>query len=375
MIYLDYSAHTPVDERILEYFCGVERGCAGNANARHAAGRYSDAILSEAVGEIADLTRALPEEVIPLSGASEANNLAIKGIARMQRHYGRHVISTPLEHSSVSGPLAFLQEQGWEVELVRMGRDGRVDLELLREDTILVTVCAVDSELGTVQPIAGIKEMLKKSPQCLLHVDATQAMGKIPFTFENADTMSFSAHKFYGLLGSGVLLRRKDLVLEPLIHGGSSTTPYRSGTPAVALTASTARALRFACERLDDSWRTVKERNGQLRAELARRGGVVINSPDDAIPHILNLSVEGIRGAVFRDALDRRGVCVSVKSACSVENTPSRAVMAISGNRSRALNAWRISLSHLTLESEIQDFLVAFDEAREELSGQGEAHV
>ena len=247
MIYLDYSANTPVDEAVLQRFCEVERNCPGNANSRHAAGTAAKAAIDAATQSIARSLNVQPAEIIYTSGASEANNFAIKSIARLERHHGRHIISTPLEHSSVSGSLTALQEQGYEIDLVDIRQDGTVDLahlkELLRPDTILVAVPAVDSELGMVQPVAEIAEMLKAFPHCHFHVDATQAVGKLPVSFEGIDTMSLTAHKFYGLNGIGVLVKRRGLALEPLIHGGESTTIYRSGTPTVALACSLALAL------------------------------------------------------------------------------------------------------------------------------------
>ncbi|MFR9066834.1 MAG: aminotransferase class V-fold PLP-dependent enzyme [Faecalibacterium prausnitzii] len=164
------------------------------------------------------------------------------------------MLSTPLEHSSVSGSLEALQKQGYEVELLDILPDGTVDLadlkQRLRPDTVLVAVTAVDSELGVVQPIAEIAELLKAYPNCHFHVDATQAVGKIPVQFEGMDTMSLTAHKFYGLNGIGVLVKRLGLALPPLIHGGESTTPYRSGTPTVALACSLALALEKATAEL-----------------------------------------------------------------------------------------------------------------------------
>ena len=235
MIYLDYSANTPVDARVLEQFCAVERRCIGNANSHHQAGSAAKAEIDAATIKIASLLGVQPAEIIYTSGASEANNFALKGLARLSRHAGRHIISTPLEHSSVSGTLTALQEQGYEIDLLDVKQDGTVDLEhlkdLLRPDTICVAITLVDSELGVVQPVQEIAAILKAYPHCHLHVDATQAVGKIPVSFEGVDTMSLTAHKFYGLNGIGLLIKRRNLALEPLIHGGESTTIYRSGTP------------------------------------------------------------------------------------------------------------------------------------------------
>ena len=364
MIYLDYSANTPVDARVLEQFCAVERRCIGNANSHHQAGSAAKAEIDAATIKIASLLGVQPAEIIYTSGASEANNFALKGLARLSRHAGRHIISTPLEHSSVSGTLTALQEQGYEIDLLDVKQDGTVDLEhlkdLLRPDTICVAITLVDSELG-VQPVQEIAAILKAYPHCHLHVDATQAVGKIPVSFEGVDTMSLTAHKFYGLNGIGLLIKRRNLALEPLIHGGESTTIYRSGTPTVALASSLACALELAVENLPERSASVQKRNAELRAALCQHPEVRINSPENAIPHILNLSVQNVKGTVFQRELDAHGVCVSVKSACSSDGMPSKAVFAVSRDRRNALSSWRISLSHLTTEQEITDFMQAFD--------------
>ena len=372
MIYLDYSANTPVDARVLEQFCAVERRCIGNANSHHQAGSAAKAEIDAATIKIASLLGVQPAEIIYTSGASEANNFALKGLARLSRHTGRHIISTPLEHSSVSGTLTALQEQGYEIDLLDVKQDGTVDLEhlkdLLRPDTICVAITLVDSELGVVQPVQEIAAILKAYPHCHLHVDATQAVGKIPVSFEGVDTMSLTAHKFYGLNGIGLLIKRRNLALEPLIHGGESTTIYRSGTPTVALASSLACALDFAVTDLPGRVDHVAKLNAELRAALSTYPLVRINSPEHAIPHVLNLSVRNVKGTVFQRELDAKGVCVSVKSACSSDGLPSRAVFAVSRDRRNALSSWRISLSHLTTEDEIKAFLQAFDVCYRELT-------
>ena len=372
MIYLDYSANTPVDARVLEQFCAVERRCIGNANSHHQAGSAAKAEIDAATIKIASLLGVQPAEIIYTSGASEANNFALKGLARLSRYAGRHIISTPLEHSSVSGTLTALQEQGYEIDLLDVKQDGTVDLEhlkdLLRPDTICVAVTLVDSELGVVQPVQEIAAILEAYPHCHLHVDATQAVGKIPVSFEGVDTMSLTAHKFYGLNGIGLLIKRRNLALEPLIHGGESTTIYRSGTPTVALASSLACALDLAVIDLPGRVDHVAKLNAELRAALSTYPLVRINSPEHAIPHVLNLSVRNVKGTVFQRELDAKGVCVSVKSACSSDGLPSRAVFAVSRDRRNALSSWRISLSHLTTEDEIKAFLQAFDVCYRELT-------
>ena len=239
--------------------------------------------------------------------------------------------------------------------------------ELLRPDTVLVAICAVDSELGTIQPVNEIAALLADHPNCRLHVDATQAIGRIPVNFAGIDTLSFAPHKFGGICGSGVLLKRIRMPLEPQMNGGASTTLYRSGTPALGLAASSALALQLACDERESRCAVVQRHSARLRKALAAYPAVHINSPEHAVPHILNLSVKNVKGTVFQRALSEKGVCVSVKSACSADGLPSRAVFAVSRDRRNALSSWRISLSHLTTDAEIDEFLSVFDACYHEL--------
>ena len=365
MIYLDYSANTPVDPRVLEVYCRTEQNFIGNPNSTHRAGQAARQETDRVTGLIAAQLGVLPEEIIYTSGATEANNLALKGAARAARHVGRHIISTPLEHSSVGATLTALQQQGYEIDLLDIGRDGRVDLdqlrELMRDDTILVAVCAVDSELGTIQPIREIAGIVKPYPGCRLHVDATQAVGKTDFWLDGVDTMSFTAHKFYGPNGIGALYKRRGLVIEPQISGGASTTIYRSGTPTLGLAVSLDAALTKALAGQDARNAQVQRLHDRLLAGLQQYSLVRVNSPAHAVPHIINVSVTGVKGTRFQQALSDQGICVSVKSACSSDGLPSKAVFAVSRDRRNALSSWRISISHLTTDAEIDGFLQAFD--------------
>ena len=365
-IYLDYAADTPPDERVVSVYLETAKSCFANPNSTHQCGISAKKTVQQSLSEIAELLHIGKEEIVLTSGASEANNLAVKGIAFANRRRGKHIISTFLEHSSVSGALTFLQEQGWEIDLVNIKPDGTVDLDhlksLLRQDTILCAVCAVDSELGTVQPVREIAEILQDYPNCRLHIDATQAIGKTQIDLSCADTASFAPHKFFGLKGSGVLYKKQGVVLEPLIHGGASTTIYRSGTPDAPAAAALSAALRYAVSEFDERLHKVQALNQKLRNHFARHDRIRMNSPKKAVPQILNLSVSSIKGEEMRRRLDEKDVCVSVKSACSVPNTPSRAVMAISHDRKNALSSWRISLSHLTTESEIAAFTGILDQ-------------
>lgn len=310
-------------------------------------------------------------EIVYTSGSSESNNLAIKGVAQTYKENGKHIISTFLEHSSVSSPLSYLKEQGYEIDIVGITSDGKVDLEelkrLIRDDTILVSVCYIDSEVGNIQPIQEIAELVSKYPKCFLHVDATQAIGKTEVDFNGVDLISFSPHKFYGLNGFGGLIKKKDIVLEPLINGGTSTTIYRSGTPVVGQICALEKALELAFDNFKERYNYVTNLNEKLRNKLLKYDNVKINTVSKNNPYILNISVNGIKAVEFKKKLEEYGVCVSIKSACTVTITPSRIVMAMTHDRKRAFASWRISLSHLVLEEDIEKFLNIFDKCYNEL--------
>ncbi|MCD8382647.1 MAG: cysteine desulfurase [Clostridiales bacterium] len=371
MIYLDYAANTPADPAVLAAFCETEARFPANPNARHPMGRAARAELARITGSVAALLDVGPGDVIYTSGASESNNLAVKGLVQANPSGGRHILTTPLEHPSVRGALTWLEGQGYQVEELPLCPDGKVDLaqlpDLVREDTVLATVCAVDSETGVVQPIREMGELLRQFPGCRFHVDAVQAVGKLDLSFAGADTVSIAPHKFYGLNGSGLLLKRGCVPLAPQIHGGASATEARSGTPALALAAATETALSLALSHREERLGRVAALNTRLREALSRRPQVRINSPADASPYILNLSVRGVLGTVLQREMGKRGVCVSVRSACARNGEPSGAVMALTGDQRNALSSWRVSLSHLTTEAELDGFLQALDDCCREL--------
>jgi len=372
MIYLDYAANTPVDKRVLEEYCKTNLLYFGNPNANHQAGFSALNQIEKASEQLRGILHCGPMEVLYTSGASEANNLAIKGAARAYRENGRHIISTCLEHSSVSGALTWLQQTGCEIDLVDIKKDGTVDLqhlkELLRKDTVLVSIGYVDSELGVCQPIREIGEIVRDYPQCIFHTDATQAVGKIKVDTENIDLMTFTPHKFFGLNGMGVLLRKENVVLEPLVHGGKSSSIYRSGTPVPAWAVSIAEALKISYNDLDNNFEKVRRIRHDLQTALQKYPLVHINSTEKSLPHFLNVSVKEIKAEVFQSMLNEKGIYVSTKSACSVPNTPSRAVYAVTGDRKLARCSWRISVSHLTGEDEVKEFLAVFDRCYHELT-------
>ncbi|MGD9568926.1 MAG: cysteine desulfurase family protein [Sedimentibacter sp.] len=365
MIYLDYAANTPAHEQVINTFNETSKLFIANPNSTHKLGRMAAERLKESTIKIASLLGVLENEVIFTSGASESNNMAIKGSAYHNKRYGKHIITTFLEHSSVNGAVAYLQNNGYEVDYVEITPDGLIDLEslksMIRDDTVLVSICYVDSEVGLTQRIDEIGKIIKNYPHCVFHVDATQAVGKIPVNFQYADLITFAPHKFYGLNGCGVLIKKENVMLEPLIHGGISTTAFRSGTPALGMIAATEKALELAFLNLNDKYNYVKSINEILMKELIKYPNVKINSNENSIPFILNISISKVNTEQFKLELESYDIYVSTKSACCAPNTASRPVYAMTKDRKRALSTLRISLSHLTTREEINMFLEAFD--------------
>lgn len=370
MVYLDYSATTPVDKRVLETFDKASLEFIGNPNSLHKLGVKSKELIDSSTEAIKKILNLKNSEVIYTSGSSEANNLAIKGICEKYQNRGKHIITTPFEHSSIYGPLNYLSELGYEVDFVNLDSDGRVDLNDLRskltDDTILVSVVAVNSEIGILQPINEIKEIVKEHPKCFFHVDATQAIGKIKLDISDIDLVSFSAHKFFGIKGIGCLIKKDGISLNSQIHGGKSTTNYRSGTPTVALIASLAKALRLAYETIDKDYNHVLELNKYLKEKLQSYSEVRINSNDYSIPHILNFSVLGVKPETMLHALEEDEVYISTQSACST-GVSSKAVLALTNDEKRANSSIRVSISKITTKEEIDKFIEVFDKCYKHL--------
>lgn len=295
MIYLDYSATTKVDEEVLDTYCKVARDYIGNPNSLHKLGIQANELIEASTKKIAEILNVNPKDIIYTSGSSEANNLAVKGICQKYQNRGKHAITTELEHSSVIAPLNYLQNQGFEVDFVKLDENGVVDLEDLkkkmRDDTILVSIAAVNSEVGVAQPIEEIAKIVKDYPKCYFHSDVTQSIGKQKINFENIDLASFSAQKFFGMKGVGCLIKKDSIVIDPLIHGGKSTTIYRSGTPATPLIASLAKALRLAYDDFEKKQKQVQEIHDYTIEKLSKLD-IFINSNSHCIPNIINVSLK-----------------------------------------------------------------------------------
>lgn len=370
MIYLDYSATTPVDKSVLDTFVKVSTDFIGNPNSLHKLGVNAKNLIDQATEQIASILKIKTSEIIYTSGASESNNMALKGIALKYKNRGNHIITTPLEHSSIYGPLNYLSENGFEIDFVSVDEFGRVDLDdlkrLIRDTTILVSVSAVNSELGIKQPLEEISMIIKEYPKCFFHVDMTQAIGKIPVSLENVDLVSFSAHKFYGIKGIGCLIKKENISIEPLVHGGKSTTVYRSGTPTVSLIASMSKALRLAYSDINDNLLKIENNNKYLQEKLSNYDMVKINSNEYSVPHILNISVLGVKPETMLHALEEFDIYISTQSACATGEA-SKAVLAVTKSEERAKSSIRISLSYLTTKEELDNFLEAFDKCYQRL--------
>ncbi len=365
MIYLDYSATTPVDKKVLEVFNKVCLDYPGNSNSLHKLGIKSKELEDYATNRIAKLLKVKAKEIIYTSGASESNNTAIKGICLKYQNRGKHIITTYLEHSSVIGPLNYLTKLGFEVDFVKINDDGLVNLDhlkqLIRDDTILVSICAVDSEIGLRQNINDIAKIVKDHPKCFFHVDCTQAIGKINIDFSNIDLASISAHKFYGIKGIGLLIKKENIIIDPLIHGGKSTTPFRSGTPPLPLIVSMLKALELIIPHLDDNYNYITKLNHIIQKKLKTYPNVHINSTINSIPHTINFSLKDIKPETFIHALEEEDIYISTKSACSKSDSMSNAVYALTKDRDLSYQTLRISLSYLTTIEEVNKFLEVFD--------------
>ena len=375
MIYLDYSATTPTSDEVLDTFVKVSKNFIGNPNSLHKLGTSSRELIDASTKQIADILGVNPKEIIYTSGASESNNMAIKGICLQYQNRGKHIITTNFEHSSIYGPISYLQTLGFEVDFVKTDENGIVDLDnlkdLLRDDTILVSVTAVNSEIGIIEPIEEIGKLLKDYPKCFFHCDITQIVGKKEIDLENVDLASFSAHKIFGIKGIGCLIKKEKINLVPLLHGGKSTTIYRSGTPQVALIASLAKALRLAYVDIDKHYEYVSKLNNKIKSSLVDYSNIHINSNDKCLPYILNLSVIGIKPETMLHALEENDIYISTQTACSSGGDYSKAVYSLTGDKDIASSSVRISISYVTREEEIDIFIDEFIKAVERLTLRG----
>lgn len=373
MIYLDYSATTPIGFEVLDTYNKTSKDFFGNPNSLHELGVKSKNLMNSATKQIAEILNINEREITYTSGATMSNNLAILGAAMHNHKKGHHIIVSKLEHPSIYAICDHLESLGFEISYVNNDEEGLIDFEdlkrLIREDTILVSICAVNSELGIRQPLKMIRQIIKKeNPNTIFHSDMTQAIGKVSISMHDVDLATFAAHKIYGPKGIGVLYKSNNVAISPVLFGSGHTNMLNPGTPAVPLIVALSKAVRLATTDIEKRERFIERLNLKIVDALKKYNGVMINKTKYSIPHILNISLRNIKAETFLHALEEFEVYVSSNTACS-SATLSTAVMAVYNDKVRASSTLRISLSHLTTTDEVNKFISYFDGIYRKLSG------
>jgi cysteine desulfurase len=363
-IYLDCHATTPVDERVLEAMLPYFRESFGNpASVGHFYGWEAEAAVKLAREAIADVIKATPEEIVFTSGATEANNLALKGVAEAYHQKGRHIITVQTEHSAVLDPCAYLQSLGFEITYLPVKADGLIDLQeiekAIRPDTILVSVMAANNEIGVLQPIAKIGQICRDH-QVLFHSDAAQAIGKIHLDVDamQIDLMSLTAHKIYGAKGIGALyVRRRNprVSIAPQLHGGGHERGMRSGTLYTPQIVGFAKALEIAIASQSEEQQKTLALREHLWQRLKECDRLMLNGhPTQRLAGNLNVSFEGINGQALMLALQPI-VAVSSGSACtSAKTAPSHVLMALGHSKELAYASIRFGIGRFNTFDEIE---------------------
>ncbi|AFN78631.1 IscS subfamily cysteine desulfurase [Stutzerimonas nitrititolerans] len=362
-IYLDYSATTPVDPRVAEKMieCLTADGNFGNPASRsHAFGWRAEEAVENARRQVAELVNADPREIVWTSGATESDNLAIKGVAHFYASKGKHIITSKIEHKAVLDTTRQLEREGFEVTYIEPGEDGVITPEMveaaLREDTVLVSIMHVNNEIGTINDIAAIGE-LTRARGVLFHVDAAQSTGKVEIDLEKmkVDLMSFSAHKTYGPKGVGALyVRRKPRVrLEAQMHGGGHERGMRSGTLAAHQSVGMGEAFRIAKEEMAAENERIRALRDRFFKQVEHLEELYVNGSMTArVPHNLNLSFNYVEGESLIMAL--KDLAVSSGSACtSASLEPSYVLRALGRNDELAHSSIRFTFGRFTTEEEV----------------------
>lgn len=368
MIYFDNSATTKVDERVLETFIKVTKELNGNPSSLHNLGEQADGLLQQARKQIAESLKVDSSTIYFTSGGTEGDNWAIKGTALEKKAFGRHLITTSIEHPAVTKTMEQLKKIGYEVTYLPVDKNGVVSVEALkraiRPDTILVSIMAVNNEVGSIQPIQEISELLEEYPTIHFHVDAVQAIGKIPLnigTTSRIDLATFSAHKFHGLKGTGFLYIKKGKKIASLLNGGGQENGLRSGTENVAGAAAVAKALRLLMDKKEEKAIQQLKIKDMLMDTLETYPKVTLFSTRKGAPHILCFAIHGIRGEVLVHALEKEEIYVSTTSACSSKKQKSSSTLnAMSVPEDIASGAVRISLDYMNTKEEAHQFLASF---------------
>lgn len=366
MIYFDNAATTQPYPEALHTYQEVATKIFGNPSSLHRLGSQASRILEASRQQIADLIGKKSQEIIFTSGGTEGDNWVIKGIAQEKAAYGRHILISAVEHPAVREAAQSLVSQGFELEIIPVDRRGLVDLdklqELLRPDTILVSVMAVNNEMGAIQPISAISELLADRPTVTFHVDAVQALAKIPtadYLTDRVDFATFSSHKFHGLRGVGFVYKKEGKRIAPLLVGGGQEGDLRSTTENVPAIAATAKALRLAMDRLEEASQRLLSMKAILHKELESYPDVkVFSSLDRSAPHILTFGIKGVRGEVVVHAFEEHEVFISTTSACSSRaGKPAGTLIAMGVPVKEAQTAVRISLDASNDMGQIEQFL------------------
>ncbi len=366
-IYLDNAGSTKVLSEVLESFNQVAKSYYANPSANHDLGNNNNRLYKEARKQIASLCVVKDEEVFFTSGASESINTAIKGTALYHMKRGKHIVTTTLEHAATNETLIYLQERfGFEVTYVEP-INGEITAEMItdvtREDTILVTMSHVHSETGMILAVEDIAKSLQIKG-IIMHVDACQSFGKIPLDIKNIDLVSVSFHKMHGIKGSGMLIKKKHVMIDSLIHGGNQQS-LRSGTIPLELVVCGAKTLRIALESRDVNYGQVLDLWNYTVDNLKDIEGVVVNSTLPNSPYVLNFSIRDINISAFSRLMWQKGIYIAAKTSCASSDSYSKSIYSITSDMELASNSLRISFSKFTTIAEIETFLEALKVAIE----------
>ena len=358
-IYLDHNATTPLDPRVLEAMLPLLRDGVGNASSIHWFGQRARAALDDARGEVAALIGASPAEIVFTGSGTEADNTALRGVAGLAREPRRKIVCTAVEHHAVLNTARALAEEGFAVEMARVGGDGRVDLADLEarvdESTALVAVMLANNETGVLQPVAEVAR-LARAKGALVHCDAVQAAGKVAVDVRalDVDLLALSAHKIYGPQGVGVLYARRGARLRPLLRGGAQERNRRAGTENVAGIAGLGEAARLARAELGGQAERLAARRDRLEQRLLALPGAVRNGEGPRVPNTTNVSFAGVDAESLLMALDLMGLAVSTGAACAAGAVePSHVLRAMGLPMARVQASLRFSLGRSTTDAEV----------------------
>ena len=369
MIYFDNSATTKPYPEALATYTEVVTRIWGNPSSLHNLGSQATRILEASRKQIAELIGKKAEEIYFTSGGTEGDNWILKGVAFEKAPYGKHIIVSDIEHPAIKESAAWLKTQGFEVDYVPVDARGFVKVDalanLLRSDTTLVSVMAVNNEIGSIQPIHDIAALLEDRPTISFHVDAVQALAKVAtevYLPERVDFATFSSHKFHGLRGVGFVYIKEGKKITPLLTGGGQEKEMRSTTENVAGIAATAKALRLAMENQEAFASKTQQMKEVIRKELANYPDVTIFSGEDHFaPHILTFGIKGVRGEVVVHAFEEFDIYISTTSACSSKaGKPAGTLIAMGVDKSIAQTAVRLSLDLENDMSQVEQFLTKF---------------